>query len=122
MAEDKRLTPAEYLDRFFDELRAEVRSNPKLAERLTRALGGEVVFGDELKADLANPYLLAASGSKSKFYSVFSGLKPNEIRRVLRENNLATSVDVRGKTTEELVDMLFRRASSKISERKSTFF
>ena len=55
MAEDKRLTPAEYLDRFFDELRAEVRSNPKLAERLTRALGGEVVFGDELKADLANP-------------------------------------------------------------------
>ena len=44
MAESTRLTPVEYLDRFFDELRAEVRSNPQLAARLVKALGGEVVF------------------------------------------------------------------------------
>ena len=44
MGEDQGLNPIEYLDRFFDELRAEVRSNPKLAARLVKALGGNVVF------------------------------------------------------------------------------
>ena len=122
MAEDSRLTPADYLDRFFDELRQEVRANPKLAARLVKALGGNVVFDDETKADIANPYALAGSGSKSRFYAVFGAMKPTQIKRVLRENNLATSVDMNGKNVAQLVDMLFDRASSKVSERKSSVF
>ena len=65
MAESPGLTPVEYIDRFFDELRAEVRSNPKLAARLVKALGGNVVFEDETKAEVANPYQLASSGTKA---------------------------------------------------------
>jgi hypothetical protein len=122
MAEDSRLTPADYLDRFFDELREEVRSNPKLAARLVKALGGTVVFEDETRADIANPYTLAAAGSKSRFYSVFATMKPNQVKKVLRDNNLATPIDMAGKNVTQLIDMMFDRASSKVSERKSSVF
>jgi hypothetical protein len=122
MAEDSRLTPADYLDRFFDELREEVRANPKLAARLVKALGGTVVFEDETRADIANPYTLAAAGSKSRFYSVFATMKPNQVKKVLRDNNLATPVDMAGKSVAQLIDMMFDRASSKVSERKSSVF
>jgi hypothetical protein len=122
MAEDKRLTPVEYLDRFFDELRDEVRSNPKLAARLVKALGGEVVFEEQAKADVANPYALAAQGSKAKFLTVFGSLKLSEIKRVLKDNNLATRVDMNGKDAGQLAEMLFERASSKAKERRSSVF
>ena len=122
MAEGARLTPVEYLDRFFDELRDEVRSNPKLAARLVKALGGEVVFEEQAKADVANPYALAAQGSKAKFLSVFGSLKLSEIKRVLKDNNLATRVDMNGKNSGQLAEMLFERASSKVKERRSSVF
>jgi hypothetical protein len=121
MAESPRLTPVEYIDRFFDELRAEVRSNPKLAARLVKALGGNVVFEDETRADVANPYQLATAG-KSNFMSVFGKLKLPELKKVLKDNNLATRVDMNGKSAEQLVDMLYDRASMKVSERKSSIF
>ena len=121
MAESPRLTPVEYIDRFFDELRSEVRTNPKLAARLVKALGGNVVFEDETKADIANPYQLATSG-KSNFMSVFGKLKLPELKKVLKDNNLATRVDMNGKSAEQLIDMLYERAAMKVSERKSSVF
>lgn len=122
MAEDSGLTATEYLDRFFDELRDEVRSNPRFASRVVKALGAEVVFENEAKADIANPYILAANGSKSQFYSTFATMKPSQIRQVLRENNLATRLDMTGKSAEQLIDMLFDRASQKVNERRSSLF
>lgn len=121
MAEDKGLSAVDYIDRFFDELRTEVRANPKLAARLVKALGGNVVFEEEAKADVASPYALAA-GPKQRFYSIYSGLKPAEIKKVLRQHNLATTVDMNGKTPSQLVDMLYERASMKMSERRSSVF
>ncbi len=121
MAEGSRLTPVEYLDRFFDELRQEVRSNPKLAARLVKALGGDVVFEDEHKAEIANPYALA-NGPKAKFLSVFSSMKLPEIKRVLKDNNLATRIDMNGKSAGQLVEMMYDRAASKVKERKSSMF
>lgn len=122
MAEDPGVAAVDYLDRFFDELRAEARSNPKFAARLVKALGGNVVFEDEAKSDIASPYQLASAGSKSRFYAVYSTLKPAEIKKVLKQNNLATTIDMNGKTASQLVDMLFERASIKVSERKSSMF
>jgi len=121
MAESPRLTPVEYIDRFFDELRSEVRTNPKLAARLVKALGGNVVFEDETKADVANPYQLAA-GTRANFMSVFGKMKLADIKKVLKDNNLATRIDMNGKTVEQLVDMLYDRAAMKVSERKSSIF
>ena len=122
MAENPGLTASEYLDRFFDELRDEVRANPKFASRVVKALGGNVIFENEARADVANPYILAANGSKSQFYSTFASMKIGQIRQVLRDNNLATRLDMAGKSPEQLIDMLFDRASSKVNERKSSLF
>ena len=122
MAEDERLDAVTYLDRFFDELRDEVRTNPKFADRLVKAMGGKVVFDETTKTEIANPYILVAESSKSEFYSVFSPLKQSQLKKILKDNNLATSVDVRGKSASQLVDMLYDRASLKITERKSSYF
>ncbi len=122
MAESTRLTPVEYLDRFFDELRSEARSNPKFAARLVKALGGDVVFEDEVKAEVANPYALASKGSKAQFLAVFGAMKAAEIKRVLKDNNLATRVDMNGKSVSQLIDMLYERAATKVRERTSSMF
>jgi hypothetical protein len=122
MAESPGLTPVEYIDRFFDELREEVRANPKLAARLVKALGGNVVFENEAKAEAANPYALAAAGDKGRFLSVFGTMKAGEIKKVLKDNNLATRVDMTGKSLEQLVDMLYTRAARKVGERSSSMF
>ncbi len=121
MAEDPGLSAVEYIDRFFDELRTEIRSNPKLAAKLVKALGGNVVFADEAKADISSPYALA-SGPKQRFYSVYGALKAPEIKKVLKQHNLATTVDMNGKTPAQLVDMLYERASAKVGERRSSAF
>ena len=122
MAENTRLDPVAYLDRFFDAIREEARTNPKFANRLVMAMGGQVVFEDETKSDVANPYILAANGTKSQFYSTFSKMKPGDLKRALKDYNLASTMDIRGKTSGELVDMLYDRASLKVSERKSAVF
>ena len=122
MAEDSRLDPAAYLDRLFDVIREEARNNPKFADRLVRALGGKVVFQDEAKGDVANPYMLAGNSSKAHFYSVFASMKANEIRKMMRENNLATSLDMRGRSVDQLIDMMYDRARLKVTERKSSYF
>ncbi len=122
MAENPGLSPVEYIDRFFDELRAEVRTNPNLASRLVKALGGNVVFENEAKAEAANPYALAAEGDKARFLSVFGTMKVGEIKKVLKDHNLATRVDMTGKNLDQLVDMLYTRAARKVGERKSSMF
>ncbi len=121
MGEGPGLSPVEYLDRFFDELRAEVRSNPKLAARLVKALGGNVVFEDTTKSEVANPYVLA-TGPKATFLSVFGSMKLNEIKKVLKDNNLATRIDMNGKNAGQLVELLHSRASAKVHERRSSIF
>jgi len=122
MAQGPGLTPVEYIDRFFDELRAEVRSNPALAARLVKALGGNVVFEDEARSEVANPYALAASSTKAQFFAVFGSLKLTQLKKLLKDHNLATRVDMNGKSADQLVSMLYERARNKVSERKSSMF
>jgi hypothetical protein len=122
MAEDKRLSAVEYVDRFFDEIRAEVRTNPRLAERLVSALGGSVTFAEEQKAEVANPYLAAARLSKPEFIATFASLKPGQLRQVLKDHNLATRIDMTGKSAEQLLEMMHERAARRIKERQSSLF
>ncbi len=122
MAQGPGLTPVEYIDRFFDELRAEVRANPALAARLVKALGGNVVFEDETKADVANPYALAASATQAQFHAVFGSMKLAQLKKMLKDHNLATRIDMNGKSADQLVAMMYARAMNKVSERRSSSF
>ncbi|MEO1101681.1 MAG: hypothetical protein AAFW65_07530 [Pseudomonadota bacterium] len=121
MAKNEKLDPVEYLDRFFDELRNEVRANPELASRLVKALGGSVVFDSGDADAVTNPFIVAAEQDKAHFYALYAPMKVSQIKRVLKDNNLATAVDVRGKTANQLIDMLYDRASYKVSERRMKY-
>jgi hypothetical protein len=49
-------------------------------------------------------------------------MKLGDIKKVLKDHNLATRVDMTGKNAEQLVEMLYARASRKVNERKSSMF
>jgi hypothetical protein len=122
MAQGPGLAPVEYIDRFFDELRAEVRSNPALAARLVKALGGNVVFEDETRADIADPYALGASATKAQFFAAFGSMKLAQLKKMLKDHNLVTRADMNGKAANQLVAMMYERALNKVSERRSSSF
>ena len=41
---------------------------------------------------------------------------------MLKENNLATRIDMNGKSADQLVEMMYARAAMKVQERKSSIF
>jgi hypothetical protein len=41
---------------------------------------------------------------------------------VLKDHNLATRIDMTGKSADQLVDMMYERAARKVAERKSSVF
>ena len=118
MDKGARLSAVDYLDRFFEEIRLEARANPDFAARLTRALGGEVVFAKSDIVEVANPMEIAANQGEPGLRETFAGLDAAGLRKTMRTANLATPVDMRGKDTTELTDMLVRRALAKLAERR----
>ena len=105
------------LDRFFDELRLEIRGNPELAARLVKAIGAEVSFEGALAAKLVNPRELAVNSDEAGFRAAFSQMTLAEMKSVLKAHNLASSVDMKGLKAPELIDMAYRRAVAKAAER-----
>jgi len=109
----------EALDRFLEELRREFRSNPEFAHRAVKALGAEVMFEGKLAAKLINPRELVSTKPEEAARLTLSSLSLADLKAIAKSNNLATSVDVKGKTKEDLVDMVYSRAVAKSQERKS---
>lgn len=109
----------EALDRFLEELRREFRSNPEFAHRVVKALGAEVTFEGKLAAKLLNPRELVATKSEEDARRVLSALSLAELKTVAKTNNLATTVDVKGKTADDLVEIIYSRAFAKAQERNS---
>ncbi len=115
----KRLDALACLDRFFEEIRDEARGNPAFAARLVKALGGEIVFDAADRRHLLNPIAMALSGDEARFRAEFAAMVAADLRAVLRDFNLASAVDMRGRDKAELVDMLWQRALAKGQERAS---
>lgn len=115
----ERLDALACLDRFFEEIRDEARENPAFAARLVRALGGEIVFDAANRRVLLNPIAMALAGDEAHFRAEFGAMSPADLRAVLRDFNLASAVDMRGREKGELVDMLWQRALAKGRERAS---
>ena len=107
------------LDRFLEELRREFRSNPEFAHRVVKSLGAEVMFEGKLAAKLLNPRELVAGKPEDIARATLSSLSLTELKSLAKTNNLATSVDVKGKSKEQLVDMVYTRALAKAQERNS---
>ncbi|MEO1407976.1 MAG: hypothetical protein AAFV54_16035 [Pseudomonadota bacterium] len=106
------------LDRFFDELRLEVRSNPELAHRLVRALGATVTFENSEATKLLNTRELAGTADEATFRSTLEALSLAQIKSVLRSNNIASAVDMKGLKKPELINMAYERALAKADEKR----
>lgn len=107
------------LDRFLEELRREFRSNPEFAHRVVKSLGAEVSFEGKYAAKLLNPRDLVSSKSETEAKRILGSLTATELKSVAKTNNLATQVDVKGKTKDNLIEMIYKRSLSKIEERRS---
>lgn len=119
MDDGSRIDALTYLDRFFDAVRDEARSNPAFSARLVEALGGEIVFPGEDKLALLNPLKLAAVG-EDQLRNAITGLTPKDLKSVLKANNLATPVDMRGLSVDDLGEMLVARALNRLNERTNS--
>lgn len=109
----------EALDRFLEELRREFRFNPEFAHRVVKALGAEVTFEGKLAAKLINPRELVSTKSEEAARLTLSSLTLTDLKTIAKTNNLATSIDIKGKTKEDLVEMIYSRARAKSEERNS---
>lgn len=119
MGDGEEIGAAEYLDQLFEVIREEARANPEFAARLVRATGGKVVFPERDKAVLLNPLDIAAREGPEGVVDHYTSLDASTLRRVLKEHNLATPVDVRTRSKDDLLDMLARRACERVAARSS---
>lgn len=110
----------EALDRVLEELRREFAANPEFAARVVRAIGAQVTFDAKDAAKLMNPIELAASKPEADAKAEMASLPAAELKKVAKSFNLATGPDLKGKTSQQLADLLYRRAHLKISERSSS--
>jgi len=107
------------LDKFFEELRLEIRANPELASRLVKAIGAEVTFEGTLAVKMVNPRELAVTADEAGFRAAFSAMTLAEIKSVLKAHNLASAVDMKGLKEPDLIDMAYTRAVAKAAERST---
>lgn len=113
------MNPTEFLDKLFDVIRDEARSNPAFAARLVKAAGGHVTFESKDKVAVLNPLEVAAQGGPNAVRSAFESLDAVELRAVLKEHNLASAIDVRSRGKADLLDMLAVRATARVASRTS---
>lgn len=107
------------LDDFLDVLRREFRDNPEFAMRAVKALGGRVEFRGENAADLVNPLALVQAEGRSAASQSLATFSITELKKIAKNRGLATSVDLKGRTHTDVVELIVNRSERKIAERKS---
>lgn len=107
------------IDRVLDLLRHELQTNPELAYRMVKALGANVVFEGKHAANLINPIELVSSQSELEVRAQLLALPAADLKTIAKAARLATSIDLKGKSQDEIVDIVYRRAKEKLVERQS---
>lgn len=111
-------TPEDALDDFLDVLRREFRSDPELAHRVVKALGVKVELRGSKAADVLNPLELLHKEGVDGARETLQSFSLAELKKIAKNHQLATPVDVKTLDEAALVEMLLTRASNKISERR----
>ncbi len=104
------------VDSFLDAVRDAAAESPSFRARLVEALGFTVLYEGEEQFEGADPAMQAARWSEDAFVRIWSGAKPAEIRAVLKDKELATPTDMRGKPKKELIKLLYECALARAVE------
>ena len=109
----------EALDRVLEEIRREFAANPEFAHRVVRALGATVVFDPKHAAALINPIELVAHESPEEVAATLGDLSLGDLKKIAKGSKLATPGDVAGKSKDQVVDLIQRRAQLRLESRRS---
>jgi hypothetical protein len=109
----------EALDRVLEELRREFASNPEFAHRVVRALGANVVFDPKHAAKLINPIELVANGSPASVTEKLGALSAADLKKMAKDSKLASPGDVAGKSKDDVIKLIQKRAQIRIDARRS---
>ena len=111
-------TPEEALGDFLEVLRREFESDPELARRAVKALGVDVELKGSKAADVLNPLeLIHARGADAARESLRT-FSLAELKKIAKNNNLATPIDMKDKDEAGLIDVIVTRSANKIAERR----
>jgi hypothetical protein len=114
---DKEIDARQALDRFFSVVREEATSNSRFAARLLDAVGFDVVFRGSEARYAVDPVQIAMKGQEA-FRQTFLSFSPAELKAMVKEFNLATQADMKGKTrAPQIVEIMWEGASAKIKDR-----
>jgi len=111
--------PGEALNDFFELLRREFDSDPELAYRAVKALGVKVELRGSKAADVLNPLELIAADGSDDARETLRSFSAAELKKIAKNNNLATSIDMNGRDETGLIDLILTRAANKIAERRA---
>lgn len=109
----------EALDRVLEELRREFAANPEFAHRVVRALGANVVFDPKHAAKLINPIELVANGSPASVTEKLGALSAADLKKMAKDAKLASPGDVAGKSKDDVIKLIQKRAQIRIDARRS---
>ncbi|MEO0550328.1 MAG: hypothetical protein AAFZ91_10430 [Pseudomonadota bacterium] len=116
---DGRKDVLDALDDFLEELRREFRENPEFAYRAVRALGANIEITGTKAVDLVNPIWLVSQHGVHDTARRLSTFTTAQLKKIAKNSTLATATDMNGKSSEDLITLIVRRAQIKIDERTS---
>lgn len=111
-------TPEDALDDFLEILRREFRSDPELAHRVVNALGVKVELRGSKAADVLNALELVDKDGADGARDTLRSFSSAELKKIAKNNNLATPVDMKPLDDAGLIEMIITRAINKIAERR----
>ena len=110
------LDPIEALDKFLAVIRQQASDDPKFASRLLNALGSRVVFRGQA-ASVVDPLQVAMMGQE-EFRKTFLSFAPKSLKDFVKDFNLGTAADMKGKTkAPQIVDLMWEGAQAKLRDR-----
>ena len=110
----------EALDRVLEEIRREFKANPEFAHRVVKALGADVYFSADLASTLINPVELVAKKTPEEVQITLDAMPLGDLKKMVKTWQLGSSVDLSGKSKEEVMEMIETRARRRLEARSSS--
>ena len=111
-------SPEDALNDFLELLRREFNADPELAHRAVKALGLRVELRGSKAADVLNPLELVHKDGVEEARETLRTFSGAELKKIAKNSNLASPVDMKSLDEAGLAEMILRRAANKIAERR----
>jgi hypothetical protein len=117
MSKKERLPPQLALGRFLNTVREEAATNSGFRSRLLEALDVEIYVDGEEEIETLDPIAVVTTKTETSFRRIYNQLNVAQLKRILRQSELATGPDLLRKSKPVLIDMLWARANNRATER-----